>query len=193
MLLGATEAPPPTLLELGSGAAAWRSTSRTASRSLYDAERPLWEKEESVEAMADPAFAFRYLTSIENMAADPGIERVETDGPHRDRVGMRGRTHRVDGGTTDWVVTVVEPDHRFVIDVALRDACLRFDFRFEERIGGGSVVSQRVSLFGPNAGEYLEGVAAGFGTTLRDGMRAVRDWIDAAATNRRGSAPGADY
>lgn len=147
---------------------------------MSDAQQPLWEKEESVEARADPSFAFRYLASIENMEADPGIERVETDGPYRDRLGMRGKTHHVGGGATDWVVAAVEPDRRLVIDVALRDAFLRFEFRFEPRLDGGSVVSQRVSLFGPNAPEYVEGVAAGFGSTLRDGMRAVRDRIDRA-------------
>jgi hypothetical protein len=149
---------------------------------MSDAERPLWKMEESVEARAEPAFAFRYLTNIDNMAADPGIDRVETDGPYR--VGMHGKTYLAGGGTTDWVVTAVEPDRRFVIDMELRDAFLRFEFRFEERLGGGSVVSQRVSLFGPNASEYREGVAAGFGTTLRDGMRAVRDRVDAASTVR---------
>jgi hypothetical protein len=96
---------------------------------------------------------------------------------------MRGTTYLVGGGSTDWVVTAVEPDRRFVIDVPLRDAFVRFEFRFEER-PGGSIVTQRVSLFGPNASEYLDGVAAGFGSTLRDGMRAVRDRMDAAAAHR---------
>ena len=81
--------------------------------------------------------------------------------------------------------------YRGFADVALRDAFLRFEFRFEERPGGGSVVSQRVSLFGPNASEYLEGVAAAFGATLRDGMRAVRDRIDGASTDRRGPSTDA--
>ena len=53
---------------------------------MTDAQRPLWRKQESVEARAQPEFAFRYWTNIENMTADPGIERVETDGPYR--VGM---------------------------------------------------------------------------------------------------------
>jgi hypothetical protein len=68
-----------------------------------------------------------------------------------------------------------------VIDVVLFGASLRFEFRVEGRVGGGSVLSQRVSLFGPNAAEHLEGVEAGFATSLRDGMRAVRDRIDEAA------------
>ncbi len=54
-------------------------------------EVPLWEKEECVEARAEPAFAFRYWTDVANMAADPGIDRVETDGPYRP--GMQATTH----------------------------------------------------------------------------------------------------
>jgi len=153
-------------------------------------ERPVWELEESVVAQADPAFAFEYMASIENMTADPGIERVEADGPSRDRVGMRGRTHGVGGRTTDWVVSAVEPGRRLVIDIPLRDAILRFAFRFEHRAGGGSIVSQRISLFGANAGEYLDAVASGFGPTLRDGMHAVRDRIDAAARQRASREQG---
>ena len=147
---------------------------------MTDAERPLWEKEESVEARADPAFAFRYWANVENMAADPGIERVETDGSHLDRAGVRGRTYLAGGGTTDWVVVEVEPERRLVIEMALPDATLRFELRFEERVGGGSVLTQRVSLFGPNAAAHLNAIEAGFGTSLRDGMRAVRDRIDEA-------------
>ena len=132
-----------------------------------------------MEARAEAAFAFRYWTNVDNMTADPGIDRVETDGPYRP--GMRGTTHLKGGGTTEWVVTAVEPERRVVIEMPLPDACLRFELRFEPRTGGGSVLTQRVSLFGPNAAAYLEQVEAGFGATLRDGMRAVRDRIDASA------------
>jgi len=149
-----------------------------------DALKPLWAKQESVEVGAEPAFAFRYLASIENMAADPGIERVEADGLSRDRPGMRGKTYLVGGGSTEWVVADAEADRRMVIDLMLPDAFVRFDLRFEPRPGGGTIFTQRVSLFGPNAAEYLGGVEAGFATSLRDGMLAVRDRIDAAAAKR---------
>jgi uncharacterized protein YndB with AHSA1/START domain len=86
----------------------------------------------------------------------------------------------VGGGTTEWVVAEVEPERRLVIEAALPDATLRFELGFEDKAGGGSVLTQRVSLFGPNAAAHLEGVDAGFGTSLRDGMHAVRDRIDAA-------------
>jgi hypothetical protein len=148
---------------------------------MSDALKPLWEKEETVEVTAEPAFAFRYLASVENMSEDPGVERVETDGPRRDRLGMRGRTFLRGGGSTDWVVSDVQPDRRLAIDLELPDACLRFELRFEERTGGGTMFTQRISLFGPNALQYLEGVRSGFDTSLRDGMRAVRDRIEAAA------------
>ena len=144
---------------------------------MTDAKQPLWAKEESVESKAQPAFAYRYWTSIENIMADPGVERVETDGPLR--LGARGKTYLAGGGTADWVVAEVEPDRRLVIEMPLDNATLRFELRFEEGTGGGSVITQRASLFGPNAATFLDGVESGFGTSLRDGMRAVRDRIDA--------------
>ena len=145
---------------------------------MNDHGQPVWSMTESVETNADRAFSFRYLTSIDNMVADPGIERVEADGPHRDRVGMRGRTYLTGGGTVDWVVTDVQEPQRLVIEVALPGASLRFDFQFEDRPGGGSILRQQVSLFGANAREYVDEVEAGFGPTLRDGMLAVRDRIE---------------
>ncbi len=60
---------------------------------MSDVQEPLWLKEESVEGRAPAAFAFRHWTKVENMKADPGVARVETDGPFLDRPGMRGTTH----------------------------------------------------------------------------------------------------
>jgi uncharacterized protein YndB with AHSA1/START domain len=142
-----------------------------------------------VDARATAAFAFQYWADVENMTADPGIERVETDGPSRARPGLRGTTHLAGGGTTRWEVTEVDPDRRLVIEVALDGARLRFEMRFKEKTGGGSVLTQRVSLYGPNADRYLEGVEAGFGPSLEDGMRAVRDRIDAAAARDEWDRP----
>jgi hypothetical protein len=146
---------------------------------MSDARQPRWSMEESVETKADRAFAFRYLTSVENMTLDPGIERVDADSPYRDQPGIRGRTYLASGSTVDWVVADVKAPEQLAIEVALADATLRFDFRFDDRPGGGSVIAQRVSLFGANAEEYVEQVESGFGSTLRDGMQIVRDRIDA--------------
>ena len=49
----------------------------------------------------------------------------------------------------------------------LRDATVRIELRFDPRHGGGSVITQRMSLFGPNADEYLESVKAGFRVVAR--------------------------
>ena len=146
-------------------------------RKQLAATAPLWQIEASVEAKSEPAVAFRYWTRVENMTADPGIERIETDGPYRR--GMRGTTHLTGGGTTEWIVADVDPGRRLVIDMTLRDATLRVELRFEPRAGGGSVLTQRMTLLGPNAAEYVEQVKAGFESSLGDGMRAVRDRIDA--------------
>jgi hypothetical protein len=93
---------------------------------------------------------------------------------------LRGTTHLVGGGTTHWEVVVVEPGRRLAIELPLDAARLRFEMLFEDGTAG-SALTQRVSLYGPNASAYLEDVQSGFGGSLREGMRAVRDRIDAAA------------
>ena len=185
-----TEIPAPevsiTVSIQADGSSSWSRPGRSrGNRRMTHAERPLWAKQESVEARADAGFAFRHWTCVENMAADPGIERVETDQPYRDRPGLRGTTHLTGGGTVDWLVTEVDAGRRVVIDIALREAVLRFEMRFDDGAGGGSLLTQRVSLFGPGAAAYLQEVEAGFATSLRDGMRAVRDRIDEAAAAGR--------
>jgi hypothetical protein len=160
-----------------------RHAASTYSLPVTFESKPLWQLEESVDATASPAVAFRYWTNPDNMAADPGIERVETDGPYRR--GMRGTTHLTGGGTTEWVVADIDPERCVVIDMTLRDATLRIELRFESRNGGGSVITQSMSLFGANAAEYLDAVRAGFESSLGDGMRAVRDRIDADAESQQ--------
>jgi len=68
------------------------------------------------------------------------------------------------------------------IDIPLADAILRSEWRFTARPGGGSLLSQRMSLFGPNAETYRKDVAAAFGPpNMRDGMLAMSKRLDEAA------------
>jgi len=55
---------------------------------VTDAQRPLWEKEESVEARAQPAFAFRYWTNVELEGFEAGFGTSLQDGMRavRDRI-----------------------------------------------------------------------------------------------------------
>jgi hypothetical protein len=143
------------------------------------AARTVWECEETVEAEADAAFAFRYWTSLAAARGDPGVESIEIDGPFQP--GARGVTQLAGGQRTDWMVSACDPEERAAIDVHLDGATVRSEWRFEPRPGGGSLLTQRMSLFGPNAEAYRDEVAAGFGPGMRDGMRVLSRRIDAAA------------
>lgn len=145
---------------------------------MPDPPTPVWEQEESVDVRAEPAFAFRYWTT-EAWASDPGIEGREIDGPYR--TGARGVTHLKGGGTVNWLLSEVEPDHLTVIEVPLTEAILRFELRFEGRTGGGTVITQRVSISGANAAEHREGLEAGFGQNMRVGMLRIAKELDEAA------------
>ncbi len=68
-----------------------------------------------------------------------------------------------------------------VIEVPLTEAILRFELRFEGRTGGGTVITQRVSISGANAAEHREGLEAGFGQNMRVGMLRIAKELDEAA------------
>jgi Polyketide cyclase / dehydrase and lipid transport len=146
---------------------------------MSDPSKPAWEQEESVEVKAEPAFAFDYWTG-EAWASDPGIEGREIDGPYR--TGARGVTHLADGGTVSWRLADVDPDHKSVIEIDLPEATLRFELRFDGRAGGGTLITQRISIFGPRAAEHREGLEAGFGPNLRQGMLRIARQLDEAAS-----------
>jgi len=146
---------------------------------MPDPSKPAWEQEESVEVRAEPAFAFRYWTT-EAWASDPGIKGREIDGPYR--TGTRGVTHLADGGTVSWVLAEVEPDHKSVIEIALPEATLCFELRFDARAEGGTRITQRISVTGPRAAEHREGLEAGFGPNLRQGMLRIAGQLDEAAS-----------
>jgi len=147
---------------------------------MSELDVPLWELEESVQTKAAPALAYAYWTTVENWASDPGVERVEIDGPFQ--AGARGTTFMRHGEAARWQVAEAEPGCRAAIEMQLENAVLRFEWRFESNPGGGTVLTQRISLSGPGAIAYREQVAAGFGGGLRDGMLRVAQRMDEAAT-----------
>lgn len=144
---------------------------------MADPAAPLWQHEETVEAKADPAFHF--WTSLQAAASDPGVETIEIDGPFR--VGAHGVTQVAGGERVSWLVSDVEACDRAAVDILLSGATVRCEWRFRARPGGGSLLTQRMSLFGPNAEAFREQVSAGFGPGMREGMLALSARIDAAA------------
>jgi Polyketide cyclase / dehydrase and lipid transport len=145
---------------------------------MPDPPKPAWEQEASVEVKAEPAFAFRYWTS-EAWASDPGIKGREIDGPYS--TGARGVTHLADGGMVHWRLAEVEADYKSVIEIDLPEATLRFELRFDGRAGGGTLITQRISISGGRAAEHREGLEAGFGPNLRQGMLRIARELDEAA------------
>lgn len=146
------------------------------------AARPVaWEAEESASVKAAPAAAFGYWTDVRNWSGDPGVTRVELDGPFRP--GARGRTHLAGGGHADWKVLEMEEGRSATIETTLEEAAVRFAFRFEDEEGGGCRLTQRVQLLGEGASRYVEAVREGFGPpNLGDGLRALARRIERACS-----------
>ena len=74
-----------------------------------------------------------------------------------------------------WQIRDVRPGTSFVIEMALNDAVLSFEWNFEPLSKHRTRMTQRIVLSGDNASEYADHVRAGFASTLEDGMKRIAE------------------
>lgn len=116
-----------------------------------------YEFAHSIECPVSRDFAWRFWSAVENWAAvDPAVEWVSLDGPFAS--GTRGVTKLHGLGPMEWRLSVVQDGRSATIEIMVDGAVVKFCWRFEEQASGGVRITQRVSLEGERAGEYLEGM-----------------------------------
>jgi hypothetical protein len=129
-----------------------------------------YEFEHSIECPVGRDFAWRFWSDVGNWGVvDPSVEWVKLDGPFAS--GSRGTTKPRGCEPTEWVLSEVRHGRRAVIEVTAPGAVMRFSWAFDGLASGGSRITQRVSLEGERAGDYLEamkgfegGIPAGMGS-----------------------------
>jgi len=123
--------------------------------------------EHSVDASVDRAFAWKFRTNVATWNDPPAT--FVLDGAFAD--GSQGRTVLPGQTPLVWWIRDVDEERSFAIEMPLDQATLRFEWYFDVLAGGGTKLTQRIVLSGPNAPAYREQVEAGFRPTLADGMR----------------------
>lgn len=129
----------------------------------------MWEFENSVETTAKRGFAWAFWTDVSNWAFDSSIEWVRLDGPFAS--GTHGETKSPGLDPVQWVLKDVRAGEEAVVEMALADATLRFHWRFQDVAGGGTRLTQRATLTGPSAGQFVEQIAPDFERGIAEGMR----------------------
>jgi hypothetical protein len=112
----------------------------------------VWSFEFSVECSVSPDFAWRYWTNVKNWALDLDVESVTLNGPFES--GFRGVTISKSAGAIEWRIADVQPG-RAVIEFPAPGALATFIWTFVDS-DGGSKITQRADLSGPDAARYLD-------------------------------------
>ena len=115
-----------------------------------------WTFGHSVICATSRAFAWQYWSNVENWLLDTSVEAVTIDGPFA--TGARGTSKPRGGDLINWQLVEVEDGHRALIEIQLPGAVVRFDWRFEDE-ASSTRITQRVTLDGEQAADYLSGAA----------------------------------
>jgi hypothetical protein len=128
-----------------------------------------WLLEHSEVTPADPEFVWRYWTDVSHWDDPPA--RLVLEGPFE--TGSRGTTLFPDREPFVWLLRDVEPGRGYAIVSDLGGAELVCEWSFAPSPGGGTRLTQRMGLAGPNAARHAEGVRKAFAATLAPGMQRI--------------------
>ncbi len=114
---------------------------------------PTWNCTHRVITIAHLHSAWNFLSDLTNHAElDPGIDRIELDGPFT--TGTIGRT--ISGDVVqDWVLAEVVPDKRLISGVTPdHQGLLSFAWHFKEA-KNGCMLTYEIAAFGPEVSQHL--------------------------------------
>ena len=138
-----------------------------------------WVFEHSVDCRASRACAWQFWSNVENWLFDTSVEAITIDGPFA--AGTRGTSKPRGGDLINWQLVEVEDGRRAVIEILLPGAVVRFHWQFEELTDAATRMTQRVTLGGERAADYLAG-AAELEKGIPEGMRRLAAEITLAAS-----------
>lgn len=142
-----------------------------------------WTFEYSVECQASRDFAWQFWTDVANWAVvDPAVESATLDGPFV--AGAKGVTKPHNSPPVAWRITEVRERRHAGIEIPAPGAVLKCLWTFDDSAGGGTLITQRMSLDGEQAGEYAAGIGPGMEKGMPEGMRKLAEAISRASNER---------
>jgi len=145
-----------------------------------------WLLEHSEVTSATPSFVWKFWTDVGNWSDPPATFRI--DGPFIE--GTRGMTRFPNREPLHWQLQEVEVGSSYTIALEIEGAVLLCHWRFEA-VAGGTRLTQRIGLSGPEASRHAEGVRSGFGSTLEPGMKRIALLLSEAQAKVEGGRPPA--
>ena len=137
-----------------------------------------WQFQYAVDCPVGRAFAWQFWSNVENWLFDTSLESIALDGPFA--AGTSGTSKPRGGDPLNWQLTEVEDGRRAVIEIDLPGAVARFHWQFEDLPDGGTRITERATLEGERAADYMAGTAE-LEKGIPDGMRRLVEEIVNAA------------
>jgi hypothetical protein len=134
-----------------------------------------WETRHSVETRANVEFAWQYWSNVKNWDDPPA--RFEFEGPFLN--GARGLTHLPGQPPIEWFIRDVTVGSVATVEIPADGASLSFEWRFEPVGEGRTQLTQRITLRGEKAANYLS-YAKVLEENLPVGMKKMASAIEAA-------------
>ena len=129
-----------------------------------------WELVHSVETVVSPECAWTFMSNVANWDDPPATFSLR--GPFV--AGSTGTTLVPGQEPRHWIIRAVTPGNSYTVEMTLDQAVLTFVWHFDALAsGGGTRITQRISLSGANAADYVDHVRPVFESTLAPGMNRI--------------------
>jgi hypothetical protein len=139
----------------------------------------MWAFEHSVICAADREFAWKFWTNVENWpVVDPAVEAVTLDGAFA--AGAIGTTKPVNMEPVNWKLAEVQDGESAIVEITVPGAFAKFHWTFANAESVSTRITQRATIEGENANDYLE-FGKGLEMGIPPGMQRLADAIAEAA------------
>ena len=136
-----------------------------------------WSFEHSVEAAASVEAAWRFWTDVSNWRFDRSVESVTVEPAFEP--GARGVTRQRGASPVAWSIREAADRHA-VIEMELPGALVVFEWSFEPAGPDRARITQRVTLSGPQARDYVDMADAHLAKGIPEGMRTLAEVLGRA-------------
>ena len=140
----------------------------------------MWAFEHSVECKVDRNFAWQFWSNVSNWAeVDSSVEIAALDGPFQS--GAKGSTKPRGGEPIHWQLEDVQDGRSAVVIIHVPGAVLRCSWMFDDSGVRRTRITQRATIVGDRAADYVLTVAPELENGIPQGMHKLAQAIEQLA------------
>ncbi|SRR6266852_4038738 len=141
----------------------------------------MWTFEHSVDCRVSRDFAWRFWTDVSNWpVVDSSVEAATLNGPFQ--LGTTGTTKPRGGAPIQWRLAEVHNERSAVVLIPVPGAVLRCAWKFEDSGPAATRITQRASIEGEKAQDYIATVAPELERNMPQGMRKLAEAMEKAVS-----------